>query len=161
VYDKTILAAIIAAIAAVVAACFGVYQGYVAARQSTWEVELRRRDNRLETYQKAIDLLTDFAFRSNDKDYDVEHEFSIPFVRAANRVRVHGSPASVAAMDEVQRALAKMNHAKSESEQNATITAFNVGLDDLIIATRDDVGPKKEDGLWVVPFMPGAGPRTE
>jgi hypothetical protein len=57
--------------------------------------------------------------------------------------------------------LAKMNHAKSESKQNATITAFNVGLDDLIIAARDDVGPKKEDGLRVVPFMPGAGPRTE
>ena len=91
-YDKTILAAIIAAIAAVVAACFGVYQGYVAARQSTWEVELRRRDNLLETYQKAIDLLTDFAFRSNDKDYDVEHEFSIPFVRAANRVRSPWKP---------------------------------------------------------------------
>jgi hypothetical protein len=159
--DKTILAAIIAAAAAVIAACFGLYQGELSARQNAWEVELRRRDSRLETYQKAIDLLTDFGWRSNDKDYDVVHEFSIPFVRAANRVRVHGSPASVAAMDEVQRALDKMNHAKTESEQNAAETAFDVGLDDLVIAARDDVGPKKEDGLPVVPFMPGAGPRTQ
>jgi hypothetical protein len=161
VSDKTILAAIIGATAAVIAACFGLYQGYLATLQSTWEVELRRRDSRLETYQKAIDLLTDFSWRSDDKDYDVVHEFSIPFVRAANRVRVHGSPASVAAMDEVQRALDKMNHAKTDSEKKAADIAFDVGLDDLVIAARDDVGPKKEDGLRVVPFIPGAGPRTE
>jgi hypothetical protein len=158
---ENILAATIAAIAAVIAACFGVYQGYIAARQRTWEVKLRRRDSRLETYQNAIDLLTEFCWRrSNDKDYDVVHEFSIPFVRAANRIRVHGSPASVSAMDEVQRALDKRNHAKTESEQNAAGIAFNRGLDDLVDAARDDVGPKTEDELPEVPHMRGAGPRT-
>jgi len=161
VSDNTVVAAIIAATAAVIAACFGLYQGELSASQNAWEVELRRRDSRLETYQKAIDLLTDFGWRSNDKDYDVVHEFSIPFVRAANRVRVHGSPASVAAMDEVQLALDKMNHAKTESEKEAADIAFNAGLDDLVIAARDDVGPEKVDGLPVVQFIPGAGPRTE
>lgn len=160
--NSTVVAAIIAAAAAVIAACFGLYQAEIADRQNTWEAELRRRDSRLETYQKAIDLLTDFGWRiRGDKPYDIENEFTIPFVRAANRVRVHGSPASVAAMDEVQRALDKMNHAKTESERNAAEIAFNVGLDDLVIAARDDVGPKKEDGLPVVPFIPGAGPRTQ
>jgi len=162
VSENTVVAAIIAGTAAVLAAGFGLFQGELGNRQNTWEAELRRRDSRLETYQKAIDLLTDFGWRrSNDKDYDVVHEFSIPFVRAANRVRVHGSPASVAAMDEVQLALDKMNHAKTESEKKAADIAFNAGLDDLVIAARDDVGPEKVDGLPVVQFIPGAGPRTE
>jgi hypothetical protein len=161
VSDNTVVAAIIAAAAAVIAAGLGLYQGELATRQNAWEAELRRRDSRLETYQKAIDLLTDFGWRSGDKDYDVVHEFSIPFVRAANRVRVHGSPASVAAMDEVQLALAQMNRAKTGSEQEAANTAFKTGLDHLVEAARDDVGPKKEDGLAPAKFIPGAGPSAE
>ncbi len=162
--EKTVVAAIIAAIAAVIASCFSLYQGAIvaniAAHQKTWEVELRRRDERLETYQKAIDLLTDFGWRSGDKNYDIEQAFTIPFVRAANRVRVHGSPASVAAVDEIQGGFAKWNEAKTDSEHNASWNAIQVGLDHLVDAARDDVGPKPEDGLPEVPHSKGAGPRT-
>jgi hypothetical protein len=159
--NGTVAAAIIAGAAAVIAACFGLYQAEIADRQNTWQEELRRRDSRLETYQKAIDLLTDYQWRSDEKNIDVVHEFSIPFVRAANRVRVHGSPASVAAMDEVQLALAKINHAKTDSEKDAADIAYKAGLDHLVDAARDDVGPKKEDGLPPAKFMPGAGPLAE
>jgi len=158
--DKTILAALIAASAAVIVACFSLYQSAISAHESKWEVELRRRDNRLETYQRAIDLLTDFDWRYDDKDYDVKHEFTIPFVRAANEVRVHGSPASVAAMDEIQQGFAKLNDAKTENERNAFINMIDTGLDHLIDAARDDVGPKPDDGLPAVHYTPGAGPRT-
>jgi hypothetical protein len=164
VSDKAVLAAIIAAIAAVIASCFSLYQGFIvaniAARQKTWEVELQRRDERHETYQKAIDLLTDFGWRDGDKNYDIEQAFTIPFVRAANRVRVHGSPASVAAMDEIQVAFAKWNEAKTDRERNTFLNAIQVGLDPLVDAARDDVGPKPEDGLPEVPHSKGAGPRT-
>ena len=158
--DKTVVAAMIAAIAAVIAACFSLYQGVIVANEKTWEVELRRRDERLETYQKAIDLLTEFEWRSGDKNYDVKQAFTIPFVRAANRVRVHGSPASVAAMDEIQGGFVKWNDAKTYSEHNASLNAIDVGLDHLVDAARDDVGPKREDGLPKVSHSKGAGPRT-
>jgi hypothetical protein len=164
--DKPLVAAVIAALAAVIAACFSLYQGTIVAnieaRQKTWEVELRRRDERLETYQKAIDLLTDFGWRSGDKTYDndIKEAFTIPFVRAANRVRVHGSPASVAAMDEIEGGFAGWNAAKTESEHKASWVAIQAGLDHLVDAARDDVGPKLEDGLREVPHSKGAGPRT-
>ncbi len=160
--DNTVVAAIIAATAAVIAAGFGLYQGELANRQNEWEVELRRRDSRLETYQKAIDLLTDFGWRIRiDKDYDVVHEFTIPFLRAANRVRVHGSPASVAAMDEVQQGFGELNSANTPSEHAAAMKAIDVGLDHLVDAARVDVGPQPEDRLDPVKFLPGAGPRTQ
>ena len=97
--DPTVVAAIVTAIAALFAALFAagfsLYQGInvanIAARQKTWEVVLRRRDERLETYQKAIDLLTDLSWRNSDKDYDVVRDFTVPFVRANNRIRVHGA----------------------------------------------------------------------
>jgi hypothetical protein len=158
--DKTVLTAIIAATAVVIAACLSLFQAEIAARQNSWEAELRRRDSRLETYQKAIDLLTDFGWRYGNKDYDTKHEFTIPFVRAANRVRLHGSPATIAAMDEIQQGLAKWNQAKTDNETNAATNAIGVGLDHLVDAARVDVGPKKEDGLLEVPYIRGAGPRT-
>lgn len=162
--DKTVVAALIAAIAALIASCFSLYQGVIvaniAARQKTWEVELRRHDERLETYQKAIDLLTDFGWRYGDKSYDIKQAFTIPFVRAANRVRVHGSPDSVAAMDEIQVGFAKWNDARTDSERNASFNAIQVGLDHLVDAARDDVGPKPVDRLPEVPHSKGAGPRT-
>ena len=173
--DKTVVAAMIAAIAALLAAGFGLYQGInvanitarqkiweaeFAARQKTWEVELRRRDERLETYQKAIDLLTDFEWRYGDKDYDVKRDFNVPFVRAANRVRVHGSPATVAAMDEIQSGFGRLNDSKTERDRNASLNAIQTGLDHLVDTARDDVGPKPEDGLPDVPYHKGAGPRT-
>jgi hypothetical protein len=164
VSDKTVVAAMIAAIAALFAAGFGLYQGInvanIAARQKTWEVELQRRNERLETYQKAIDLLTDFGWRYGDKDYDVKRDFNVPFVRAANRVRVHGSPATVAAMDEIQSGFGRLNDSKTERDRNASLNAIQTGLDHLVDAAREDVGPKLEDGLRDVKYSKGAGPRT-
>jgi hypothetical protein len=91
----------------------------------------------------------------------VVNEFTIPFVRSANRVRVHGSPASVAAIDEVQKGFAMSNVAKNDREREAAEEAISTGLDHLVIAARKDVGPNlKDDELDDVSFRPGAGPRT-
>jgi hypothetical protein len=77
------------------------------------EYQLKRRSERLETYQRAIDLLTNYGWRNvSGRKYDVVNEFTIPFVRSANRVRIHGSPASVVAIDEVQKGFAMLNGAK-------------------------------------------------
>jgi len=131
--------------------------------QKNKELVLKRRGERLENYQTAIDLLTDFGWRSGDPKYDeaVEREFSIPFVRAANRVRIYGSPATIAAIDEIQNALRMRNIAKRDTERAAAGQAFDRGLDHLVMAAREDVGPKKEDELKEVPFRQGAGPRAE
>jgi hypothetical protein len=162
--DKTVVAAMIAAFAAVTASGVALYQGAtvatIEAREKTWEVQLKRRDERHETYQKAIDLLTDYEWRHEDKNYEVVEAFTVPFVRAANRIRVHGSPASVAAMDEIQRSFAQLNHAKSESDQATAFDAIRLGLDQLVDAARADVGPKREDDLLDVSFSKGAGPKA-
>jgi hypothetical protein len=128
--------------------------------QKNEELQLKRRSERLENYQKAIDLLTDRGWRSGDPKYDaaIVREFTIPFVRAVNRVRVYGSPASIAAMDEIQDAFGMLNTAKGESERAAAEIAIRLGHDHLVIAAREDVGPRKEDGLKDVPFRQGAGP---
>lgn len=130
--------------------------------QKNKELLLKRRGERLENYQTAINLLTDYAWQSVDSKYDVVHDFDIPFVRAANRLRIYGSPASVAAMDEIQDAFRMLNRAKRDSERAAAAEAIRLGLDHLVIAARDDVGPRlKEDDLKDVPFRKGAGPSAE
>lgn len=123
------------------------------------EYQLKRRSERQETYQKAIDLLTDRGWRTiSDRKYDIVREFTIPFVQAANRVRIYGSPASVSAIDDIQDGFAMLNKAKGESEREAAEKAISVGHDHLVIAARADVGPRKEDDLADVPFRQGAGP---
>jgi hypothetical protein len=123
------------------------------------EYQLKRRSERQETYQRAIDLLTDRGWRTiSDRKYDVAREFTIPFVQAVNRVRVYGRPASVAAMDEIQDGFAMLNRAKGENERDAAEKAISIGHDHLVIAARADVGPRKEDDLMYVPFRRGAGP---
>ncbi|MBR0778734.1 hypothetical protein JQ625_28235 [Bradyrhizobium diazoefficiens] len=133
--------------------------------QKNEELRMKRRSERLESYQKVIDLLTDYGWRSGDPKYDeaVDHEFSIPFVRAANRVRVYGSPATIAALDEIQVALAAKSKAKRDIERVAAAKSIQLGLDHLVIAARADVGPKDEDKLNQdnIHFRPGAGPRME
>ncbi len=128
--------------------------------QKNDEVQLKRRSERQENYQTAIDLLTDLGWRSGDPKYvgAIEREFSVPFVRAANRIRVYGSPATIAAMDEIQQAFGMFNRAKGDSDRAAAGKAIQLGLDHLVIAAREDVGPRKEDGLKDVPFRQGAGP---
>jgi hypothetical protein len=75
--------------------------------------------------------LTDFGCGLADKDYDVAFALSILPMRAANRVRLHGSPVRVGAMDEVQGALNRRNRPKTESEQNAAAVS-DVSLKDLV-----------------------------
>jgi hypothetical protein len=156
-------AAISGAVAIVVAGATTLTTIHVAKieiAQKNDELLLKRRSDRRENYQTAIDLLTDWGWRRDDPKYNeaIVREFTIPFVRAANRVRVYGSPASIAAMDEIQNGFRMLNRAKGESERAAAEEAIGLGHDHLVIAAREDVGPRKEDDLKDVPFQRGAGP---
>jgi len=151
-------------LAAVVGAFATLYAADIETSRKKLEYQLKRRSERLETYQRSIDLLTDYGWRNvNGRKYDdVVTEFTIPFVRSANRVRVHGSPASIAAMDEVQQGFAMLSGSKNDRERSAAEKAINTGLDHLVDAARVDVGPRlTEDQLKDVSFQPGAGPRTQ
>ena len=98
-------AAISGAVAVLVAGVGAVATSHVANIETSrkqLEYQLKRRSERQETYQTVIDLLSEFGWRvSFDKKYDVLKDFNLPFLRAANRVRVYGSPATVAAIDEI------------------------------------------------------------
>jgi hypothetical protein len=148
-------------LAALVGTFGSVYVKDVEVRQKNQEYQLKRRAERQESYQAAIDLLTDMQWRTgNDTRFDMVRDFTIPFIHAANKMRVYGSPESIAAIDELQEAFARSNRAKDKSEREAAITAISVGQDHLVTAARTDVGPRKEDELKDVPFRAGAGPRT-
>ena len=54
-------------------------------------------------------------------------------MRAANRVRVYGSPATIAALDEIQNGFGMFNKAKGESERATAAKDIHVGLDHLVI----------------------------
>jgi hypothetical protein len=154
------ISGVVAIIVAGVTTFTTIHVANIETAQKYEELQLKRRSERLENYQKAIDLLTDRSWRSGDPKYDeaIVREFTIPFVRAANRIRVYGSPASIAAMDEIQDAFRMWNRAKGESERAIAERAIHLGHDHLVIAAREDVGPRKEDGLRDAPFRPGAGP---
>jgi hypothetical protein len=154
----TAISGAVAVLVAGVGAFTTTHVANVETSRKTLEYQLKRRNERQETYQTAIDLLTDWGWRSSDRKYDVVHEFTIPFVRAANRVQVYGSPASIAAMDEIQEGFAMLNRAKGESELQAAQKAIRLGHDHFVIAARADVGPRIEDDLKEVPFHQGAGP---
>src|SRR5438067_1115566 len=123
------------------------------------EYQIERRKERKEAYLTAIDLVTDWQWREGDPDFDVVRDFSILFVRSATRVRLYGSPASIAAVDHIQEGLAELNRARNKDAGSATHEAINIALDELVIAARADVGPKDDD-LPNVPFRAGAGPRA-
>ncbi len=152
------VAAVGVVFAAVVTALARSYLANVETRRHLWEYRMKRRAERQETYQAAIDLLTDWGWRSFDPKFDIVSEFTIPFVRVANRVRVYGSPASVAAVDEIQRGFAMLNKSEKEVDSQAAHEAIHIGHSHLVMAAREDVGPRKDDGFRDVPFQPGAGP---
>jgi hypothetical protein len=160
VLSTAAISGVVAIIVAGVTTLTTIYVTNTQIAQKKEELQLKRRSERLENYQTAIDLLTDRGWRSDDPKYDkaIVREFTIPFVRAVNRVRVYGSPASIAAMDEIQDAFRMLNRAKGESERAAAEKAIDLGHNHLVIAAREDVGPRKEDGLKDVPFRQGAGP---
>jgi hypothetical protein len=155
-----VFAAYTALIAVLIGAMVSLYTANAETRRRRWEYRAKRRDERQETYQTAIDLLTDWGWRryGQDPDYEVVRDFTVPFVRVANRVRVYGSPASIAAMDEIQEGFARLNRAEGESEHEAADEAIGAGHDHLVMAARADVGPRKDDGLKDVPYRQGAGP---
>ena len=154
-----VISGAIALLVAAVGALSTAYVTSVETNRKNLEYELKRRSERQETYQTAIDLLTDFGWRSTfDRKYDVMREFTISFVRAANKVRVYGSPASIAAMDEIQEGFAMLNRANGEAEREAAEKAIRIGHDHFVIAAREDVGPRKEDHLKDVRFRQGGGP---
>jgi hypothetical protein len=164
VEDFTVIAtAAISGTVGVLAALVGAYTSAhvanVETRRRQWDYLQKRRAERQETYQAAIDLLTDWGWRQEgDPTFDTIRDFTVPFVRVANRVRVYGSPASVAAMDEIQEGFARLNAAKTENEEASAYEAVRTGHDHLVVAARADVGPRPDDGLAVVPFREGAGP---
>jgi len=144
--------------AATVAALVQLYVVSAETNRQRWEYRMKRRDERQATYQAAIDLLTDLGWRSLDPSFDVVGEFTVPFVRAVNSVRIYGSPGSIAAMDEIQQGFAMLNRAGNETEKAAAYEEINTGHNHLVAAAREDVGPRKDDQLRAVPFRPGAGP---
>jgi len=163
--DITVIAtAAISGSVGILAALVGAYAHTRVAKLETLrkaqEYQQTRRSERQATYQAAIDLMTDFGWRTGDSNFDVVREFTIPFVRCANRVRVYGSPASIAAVDKIQEGFSKLNAAQTEADSETAYADIAVGHDDLVIAARVDVGPRPEDGLADVPFQKGAGPRT-
>jgi hypothetical protein len=117
-----------------------------------------RRSERQAAYISVMDLLVDFGWDSAfpGKEYNVVESFNKPFLHAANRVRLYGSPAAIAAVDQIQTGLAAMNHADP-----AAGDLFNRGVDDFAIAAREDVGPRPEDGLKDVSFRQGIGPSAD
>jgi hypothetical protein len=147
------------AFTAIVGAIATTYTTKAETRRQHSERRAKRRGERQETYQTAIDLLTELGWRwGDDPEYEVVRDFNLPFLRAANRVRVYGSPASIAAVDEIQEGLARWNRAERDSEREAANQAIRTGHDHLVMAARADVGPRTKDGLADVPYRQGAGP---
>jgi hypothetical protein len=106
--------------------------------------------------------LNDFSWdlETGDPDYDVVKAFSKPFVRVASRIRIYGSPESVAAVDEIQRGLHLSNVSSDEQSSTDAWTTIFAGFDLLFEAARNDVGPKPDDELREVAYQHGGGPRA-
>jgi hypothetical protein len=167
--ENTMATAAIAGVVGLVGALAGLLANVLAARAETrrknWEYQMKRRSERQEAYLAAIDLLTDWQWQQDDPTFDVVKDFSVKFVRAASRVRVYGSPASIAAMDDIQNGLAMLNRARDKSESESADAAIGAGLDRLVIAATADVGPHGEDNLGKKVgltnlHLEGAGPRA-
>jgi hypothetical protein len=119
-----------------------------------------RRNERKQTYVAAMDLLAEYGWRIDEPDYaaNLVQEFTIPFLHAANRVRLYCGPATVAAMDELQEAFACMNAARTDREMGDAQARVGHAHDMFVKAARDDVGPTRQDKLATAIFRPGAGP---
>ncbi len=134
---------------------------WLQAHASTWVNAETRRNERKQTYATAIDLLTDYGWRTQyEPGYraNIVQEFTIPFIHAANRVRLYCSPASIAAMDKLQEAFASLNKAHTDQELRKAEACIAHAHDMFVDAARDDVGPRRQDRLASETFRPGAGP---
>jgi hypothetical protein len=90
-----IAAAAISGTVGVVAALVGVFGSAhvkdVEVSQKNQEYQLKRRAERQETYQTAIDLLTDMQWRASyDFQFDMVRDFTIPFIHTTNKMRKSG-----------------------------------------------------------------------
>jgi hypothetical protein len=134
---------------------------WLQAHASTRVNAETRRNERKQTYAAAIDLLTDYGWR---KQYEpgysanIVQEFTIPFIHTANRVRLYCSPASIAAMDELQEAFASLNAARTDQKLKEAEVRVAHARDMFVNAARDDVGPRGQDRLATATFRLGAGP---
>lgn len=162
-----IATAIIAATAALAGSFVGAAGSVLVARiDRQWKEEdyqNKRRDERKDAYIQAINLLTDWQWSAVYLTPDADRKFTINFVQTGNRVRIYGSPVSRAAVDKIQLGLAHLNDAKAAHDRNAIAAAdgeINGGLDDLVEAASEDVGPRTQDNLRQVKYIRGAGPRT-
>lgn len=121
-----------------------------------------RRRERQQAYERALDLLVlwewDRDSSSAPRKYDVVESFSKPFVVAVTRIRMYGSPASVAAVDQIQESLALLNRANSLGSEELAWDAITAGIDALYKAARDDTGPSPDDQLPDVSFRRSGGP---
>jgi hypothetical protein len=115
-FDVTVVAT--AAIAGGVGLTAAVMQARTSWRQvdaerarHTADAVAQRRNERREAYVSIADLVVDFGWDSDlpGKKYDVVESFNKPFLHAANRVRLYGSPAAIAAVDQIQQGLSAMN----------------------------------------------------
>lgn len=125
----------------------------------TADAVAQRRTDRQQAYLVALDLLTDFGWDTSQQQYDVTESFNKPFLHAANRVRLYGSPAAIAAVTKIQDGFAALADADGDPAIASAQELLNQGMDDLANAARDDVGPRPEDGLKDAVFQRGLGPR--
>lgn len=136
---------------------------WLQAHASTRVNTETRRNERKQTYTTAIDLLTDYGWRTQyEPSYsaNIVQEFTIPFIHAANRIRLYGSPASIAATDALQEAFASLNKAHTDQELKEAEARIAHAHDMFVNAARADVGPRRQDRLASETFRPGAGPRA-
>lgn len=134
---------------------------WLQAHTSTRVNAETRRNERKQTYAAAIDLLTDYGWRTQyEPDYsaNIVQEFTIPFIHMANRVRLYCSPASIEAIDKLQEAFTSLNAAHTDSELEDAEARIAQARDMFVNAARADVGPRRQDRLATATFRPGAGP---
>jgi hypothetical protein len=139
----------------------GLRQAHAEDARQRLELATRRREERRDAYQAMADLLTDYGWSDYTAE-DVATLFNKPFLHAANRVRLLGSPRAIAAVDDIQLAFAEMHAAQGAGDeaQSRAAAAFDRGMDALYTAAREDIGPRPEDGLAPATFRRGSGPRA-
>jgi hypothetical protein len=115
-----------------------------------------RRQERQALYEQLLDVLTLWSIRQEGDD----DTFTKPFNNLQHRIRLYGSPASIAAVDAIEEALDVWGRRTDQQTTDAAWSRFWDAVDLFVIATRADVGPRPEDGLADVPFVKGLGPRA-
>jgi len=107
--------------------------------------------------------VTDWGWESDKPGYDVERGFSLPFVRESNRVRLYGSPASIAAIDDMQQELNLLNRAQRGDGDRTWRTRLSTlhTTNSLSRLERTWGRGMKRDGPKKVPFQEGGGVRLE